>query len=250
MEFNLNTAIAERKTKTVYKDNDKIIKLFVKDYSKANILNEACNQARVEEGTNLNIPKLQQVTKINDCWALVIENIEGSTLEELIKQNPEKTEEYLNKLVDIQLDILSNRVPLLNQVKEKYARKITNSTLSETVKYELLHRIEGMKTHTKLCHGDLDPSNIIVTDKGHYYIIDWAHVTQGNASADSAKTYVTLSLEYSKEVADKYLDIFSQKSSIEKNLIQRWIPVVAGVMIIDGNDNKELHNWIDIVDYQ
>ena len=55
MELNLENPIMERKTKTVYRDNDKTIKLFVENYSKGNILNEALNQARVEEGTDLNI---------------------------------------------------------------------------------------------------------------------------------------------------------------------------------------------------
>lgn len=41
--------LAERKTKTVYRENDKTIKLFIEDYSKSSILNEALNQARVEE---------------------------------------------------------------------------------------------------------------------------------------------------------------------------------------------------------
>ena len=68
MEFNLDNPIAERKTKTVYKDGDKTIKLFVENYSKADILNEALNQARVEEGTDLNVPSLIAVTKINNRW--------------------------------------------------------------------------------------------------------------------------------------------------------------------------------------
>ena len=251
MEFNLNNVIAKRKTKTVYKDNNKTIKLFVETYSKANILNEALNHARVEEGTSLNVPKLLQVSKINNNWALVIEHIEGTTLEDLIKQNPSKKEEYLDLLVKIQLDVLSNQVPLLNPIKDKYKRKITESKLNDNIKYELLQRIEGMKTHTKLCHGDMNPSNIIIKDNGDYYIIDWAHVTQGNASADSARTYMLLCLDYGQEFADSYLDKFSQRSNIEKSLIQRWIPVVAGIQLIDGSDNKELlKQWIDIVDYQ
>ena len=39
MEYILNNPIAERETKTVYKDDGKTIKLFVENYSKANILN-------------------------------------------------------------------------------------------------------------------------------------------------------------------------------------------------------------------
>ena len=58
MEFNLNEPIAKRKTKTVYRDENKTIKLFVENYSKAAILNEALIQARVEENTDLKISKL------------------------------------------------------------------------------------------------------------------------------------------------------------------------------------------------
>ena len=83
MEYKLDTKIAERKNKEVFKEDGKTIKLFVKGYSKADILNEALTQARVEEGTNLKIPKLLEVTKINDRWALISEYIEGDTLEEL-----------------------------------------------------------------------------------------------------------------------------------------------------------------------
>ena len=119
MNYNLDNPIAERKTKTVYKDGDKTIKLFIENYSKADILNEALNQARVEEGTDLSITKLLEVTTINNRWALVSEYVEGTTIAELMEQHPEKTDEYLNWFVDIQLYILSKTVPHLNRIKEK-----------------------------------------------------------------------------------------------------------------------------------
>ena len=92
MHYNLDNPIAERKTKTVYKDSDKTIKLFVENYSKADILNEALNQARVEEGTALNVPKLLEVTKIDGRWGLVSEHIEGIPLNKLMEEHPEKEE--------------------------------------------------------------------------------------------------------------------------------------------------------------
>ena len=154
MNYNLNNPIAERKNKTVYKDGDKTIKLFVENYSKADILNEALNQARVEEGTDLNIPKLLEVTKIDNRWALVSEHIEGTTIAELMEQHPEKTEEYLNWFVDIQIYILSKTVPHLNRIKEKYKNRINKLDITDNAKYELLARLDGMKDHVKLCHGD------------------------------------------------------------------------------------------------
>ena len=49
-----SSVIAIRKNKTVYRNGDKCIKVFDIGYSKADVLNEALNQARMEE-TGLNI---------------------------------------------------------------------------------------------------------------------------------------------------------------------------------------------------
>lgn len=252
MQYNLNNEIAVRKTKNVYIDNNKTIKLFIEGYSKANVLNEALNQARVEEGTNLNIPKLIEVTKIENRWALVSEYIEGTPLNLLMEQNPEKIDEYLELFVDIQLKVLEKNVPLLSRIKDKFKRKITETNLiDENTKYELLQRLEGMKNHAKLCHGDFNPSNIIIKENGDYYIIDWSHVTQGNASADSARTFLLFSVEGKNDIAEKYLNLFSEKSGIDKRNIQRWIPIVAATQLMKEKENQDfLKKWIDVVDFQ
>ena len=253
MEINLNNPIAEREIKTVYRDNDKKIKLFIEDYSKANILNEALNQARVEESTDLNIPKLIEVKKIENRWALITEYIEGKTLEELMQENPERQDEYMELFVKIQLEVLSKKVPLLSTIKDKFKRKLTTATnINEEVRYELLQRLEGMKNHTKLCHGDFNPSNIIIQENGEYYVIDWSHATQGNASADAARTYLLFSMQGKNELAQKYLELFSKESNINKSNIQRWVPIVAATQMTKNKPEEQefLKKWIDIVDYQ
>ena len=47
--MNFDRVIAVRTNKTVYRDGDKCLKVFGEEYSKADVLNEALNQARVEE---------------------------------------------------------------------------------------------------------------------------------------------------------------------------------------------------------
>ncbi len=249
----LGEIIAERKTKTVYKIDGKTVKLFVENYSKASILNEALNQARVEEGTDLSIPKLLSVTQIENRWAIISEHIEGTPLNKLMEENPERMDEYLNLFVEIQLEVLSKRVPLLTPIKDKFRRKLTEATnINENIRYELLQRLEGMKNHTKVCHGDFNPSNIVIKGDGSYAILDWAHVTQGNASADSARTFLLFSMQGQNEIAEKYLNLFSAKSGIEKSNIQRWIPIVAATQMTKGKEDEQefLSKWIDIVDFQ
>lgn len=250
MYYNLENAIAERKNKTVYRDNDKTIKLFVENYSKSNILNEALNQTRVEE-TELNVPKLLEVTKIENRWALISEYIEGKSLQELMDENPEKLDEYMDMFIDVQLNILSKTAPMLNKLKDKMERKIAETDLSDTIKFDLNTRLAGMPKHNKICHGDFNPSNVIIKPDGIPYVIDWAHVTQGNSSADAARTYLLFNLSGKKEEAELYLQKFSEKSKIEKRYIQKWIPIVAAAHLSKANEEERafLMNWIDVVDY-
>ena len=54
------------------------------------------------------------------------------------------------------------------------------------------------------------------------------------------------------ELAEKYLNLFTEKSGLEKRGIQRWVPIVAAVQMKKGKtENREfLEKWIDVVDYE
>ncbi|MBQ9978382.1 MAG: phosphotransferase [Clostridia bacterium] len=245
------TVLAQRKHKTIYRDGDKTVKVFDKEYSKADVLNEALGQARIEE-TGLNIPKLLGVNVIDGKWAIVNEYIEGKTLAELMAENPEKKDEYIELLVDIQMEVHSKKSPLLTKLKDKMNRKISLSSLDATTRYELHTRLEGMPKHNKVCHGDFNPSNIIITEDGTPYILDWSHVTQGNASADVARTYLLFCLNGDTDGAEKYLNIFCKKSDTAKQYVQKWMPIVAASQSVKGNEEERefLLKWTDVVDYE
>ncbi len=247
----LDNVIAKREKKTVYRDGDFAVKVFNKAFSKADILNEALNQARIEE-TELNIPKLQSVTLVEGKWAIVSDFIEGKTLEKLMQENPEKQDEYLELFVDLQMQVHAQKCPLLNKLKDKMQRKISEADLDATTRYELHTRLDSLPKHKKVCHGDFNPSNIIIKDEGTAFILDWSHVTQGNASADVARTYLLFNLEGKKELAEKYLNLFCKKSDTAKQYIQKWLPIVAASQSVKGNkDEREfLLSWVDVVDYE
>ncbi len=247
----LDNVIATRTKKTVYRNGDDCIKVFDADYSKADVLNEALNQARVEE-TGLNIPKIRSVTMIDGKWAIVSEFIPGKTLAKLMEEDPDNKEKYIEQLVDIQLEVQSKECQLLTKLKDKMNRKISMSELDATSRYELHTRLEGMPKHKKLCHGDFNPSNIIISDDGKPYIIDWSHATQGNASADAARTYLLFRLASDNEGAEKYLRLFCKKSNTAMQYVQKWMPIVAASQSVKGNEHERqfLLSWVDVVDYE
>lgn len=249
--MNLDRVIAVRNSKTLYRDGDLCIKVFDESFSKADILNEALNTARVEE-TGLNIPKVIEVCKVDGKWAIVTEYIEGKTLASIMEEDPDNIDKYLEMFVDLQIEVQSHTCQNLNKLRDKMNRKIGEAELDATTRYDLRTRLEAMPKHRKLCHGDFNPSNIIVTGDGRLYVLDWAHATQGNASADAARTYLLFCLSGNTELAAKYLDMFCRKSDTARQYVQKWMPIVAASQSVKGNKEERefLLSWVDVVDYE
>ncbi len=237
--------------KELFKTEDGFVKVFGDTYTKAGILNEALNQARVEE-TDLNIPKIKAIEVVDGKWSIVMDYIEGTTLSELMRANPDKEDEYLGLFVDLQRTVLSKRVPMLNKLKDKMQGRISEAKLDATTRYDLHTRLDSLPKHFNLCHGDFHPSNVIITADGTPYIIDWAHATQGNASADVATTYLMFYLEGKEQLAEKYLSMYCLRSDTAKQYVQKWIPIVAASRLTKAKQEEDefLRKWIDVVDYE
>ena len=247
----LDRVLAVRNNKTIYRDGDDCVKVFGDDFAKDDVLAEALNQARVEH-TGLNIPKIKAVTMIDGKWAIVSEYIKGKTLDRLMAENPDKKHEYMEMFVDLQIKVQSCTCPLLPKLKDKMSRKISQADLDATTRYDLHTRLEGMPKHNKLCHGDFNPGNIIITDDGTPYILDWSHATQGNASADVARTYLLFWLNGDIDGAEEYLDLFCAKSGTDKQYVQKWMPIVAASQLSKGNPEERefLLRWVNVFDYE
>ena len=243
--------LAVRTSKIIYREGDTVVKVFDADYSKADVLNEALNQARVEE-TGLNIPRLIDVLVEDGKWAIRSEYVEGTTLAALMEKYPERTDEYLEFFVELQTEVHEKSCPLLAKLKDKMDRKICETDIDATTRYELHTSLESMPKHKKLCHGDFNPTNIVMTSGGVPYILDWAHATQGNASADVAQTYLTFMLSGRDDIAEKYLDLFCEKTGTAKKYIQKWLPVVAAAQSVKGRPEERelLLKWVNVVDYE
>lgn len=243
--------IAKRPEKIIYRDGDKVVKMFSAKYPKSDILNEALNQARVEE-TGLPIPALEEVSVINGEWAITMQYVEGKTLAQIMQEDPEHMDQYMEQFVDLQLMVQSKKCPLLNKLKDKMNRKIASLSgqLDATTRYELHTRLESMPKHNKVCHGDFNPSNIIIDNEGKPHIIDWSHVTQGNGAADAARTYLLFALK-DKKLADQYLDLFCKKTDTARQYVQQWMPIVAASQLVKRIPGEEdfLKSWVDVVDY-
>lgn len=246
----LEKLLSKGRYNEVYKSGDLAVKVFNESYKKEDVFTEALIAASVEP-LDLNTPKIVEVSQVDGKWAIAMECVEGKTLSQLMEENPNDIDKYVNMMVDIQIDMFSKKCPSLRKLKEKMTDKINSASIDDTKRYELLSRLESTPKHDKLCHGDFTPQNIIIDDKGQAHIIDWNHATVGNASADVARSYLWLSL-YNDKIADLYMNKFCEKTNTDKSYVQKWLPIVAAARLTKNiAEEKELiYKWIDVVEFQ
>ena len=243
--------LEEKSYKTVYREGNVIVKAFTPSHPMSDVFNEAYIHACVEDA-GVPVPKLLGVGMQDGGWAISMEYVAGKTLSELAKENPDRIDEYLEKLVDIQLAVGAYRVRNLRNTRMKMEDSIKTLTeIDASTRYELLQRIHGMAQHSKLCHGDLVPSNIVIKEDGSWCVLDWAHASAGNAGADAAITYMRFSLD-EPELAEKYLRLFCKKADMPIQYIQTWMPVVAAAQLTKHKEAERelLEKWISVAEYQ
>lgn len=248
------TELVRRGNKVVYDLGDKIAKVFNETKPVSDVFNEALNLARINE-CGIRSPKALEVTKLEGDeagWALITTKVPGVTLAEKIEVEPQRFGEYLEQFVDLQIEIHGYTSPLLNRQDDKYARMINSlEAINATTRYNLLERLDGLKKGTAVCHGDFNPSNVIVSEDGTLSVCDWAHATQGAPAADVAMTYLLFSLT-SKEQAEAYLDTYCERADMAKQIVRQWLPVIAASELARKRKVNEefLMSWVDVFDYQ
>lgn len=218
--------IAVRTGKTIFRDGDRVIKRFERDYPKADVISEALNQARIEE-TGLKVPRVIEVSETDGRTAIVSEYIKGCSLEQLMRNEPSRRDEYLQLLAAAQLEIHAAAAPLLPLLFQKLSRHIDSAAISPSAKKSLHRLLAGLPNAAEICHGDLVPSNLIVSEKGELFVLDWAHAAQGDGSADAAASYLKMRISGEIDAAESYLSVYCRGSGTDEELIKRWIPLAA-----------------------
>ena len=67
-----------------------------------------------------------------------------------------------------------------------------------------------------------------------------------------ARTYLTFHLRGAADIAEKYLDLFCEKSGTDKRYVQKWMPIVAASQSVKGNleERDFLLRWANVAEYE
>lgn len=240
--------INTRRNNKIYTDENFIYKIFNQGYDKRLVFLESFITAEVES-VGVNVPSILEVNFSDDKWRFKTDFIKGKTLFDLIKESPEKIDEYLDKMVKVHTSIHKFKCPKLPIQKQKLTDYIQAADLSEDMKVDLIDMLNASPKHQKLVHGNLTPHNIIVSENGDY-IVDWNHGAQGSASADVACTYIWMQMNM-PQYAETYLKKFCDATHTASKYVHNWIPIVAAAKLNNSNsDEKEiLKTLISVVEY-
>lgn len=130
--MNLDRIIAVSSTKTVYRDEDRCLKVFVRERNVSAVLREAMNQTLLREA-GLPVPEVEEITRVNDHWAIVSRYIRGVTLEQQLRSDPARAPERLRRLAQLQRQLHEKSCPALYRLRDGLAERRMPAALPAAV---------------------------------------------------------------------------------------------------------------------
>jgi aminoglycoside phosphotransferase (APT) family kinase protein len=181
----------------------------------------------VIETLNIPAPRVYGVETFQNRPVLLMDHVKGVSLNDIAIKNPEKTDECIGKVVELQALMhksFSNDFRPLKMVLN--GNIIASPGLSQEEKEQLISKLSKLPDGDALCHGDFHGGNILFDGK-NYSIIDWAEVACGAPAADACRSYLDYIMGEMK-YAEIYLDKYSALTGRSKEEVLAWLPVVAG----------------------
>ena len=246
------SVLLERTDKVVTRDKNTVLKIFGPSYKVSAILNEAMNEARAAE-TGLPVAKVIEVLKLRDHWCIRREWVEGRTLADVMAADKKNLMKYLREFVAIQCEIFSKTSERMGNLADKLDKQISASPLPKETRYDLHMKLQSFARGKALCHGDFNPTNVIITPEGEWRVIDWSHVRLGDPLADVARTYLLFWLAGYVAAAEKYMTLACDALKAKVADVQKWLPVVAAAESAKEQSKKNselLLHWASVVDYE
>ncbi|MCA0969211.1 aminoglycoside phosphotransferase family protein [Halobacillus litoralis] len=237
--------IARGNTADVFRKGNRIWKVF-KEYLPDGEAHKEAEKQSLVHSMGVPVPEVYGITSINGRQAIEMEFLQGDTLGDLFLASPERQQELLITSIQIQKKIHSMKVEGLESMSDKLHNQITAlNDLDESRKERLLEKLTIQAGGRMLCHGDFHLHNIICT-KPEYTIIDWVDATVGSPLADVSRTYL-LYLSFSRELADRYLDLYCKGSEVDIHDIHQWTPIMAAGRLSEGVETDDRNRLMDMI---
>jgi tRNA A-37 threonylcarbamoyl transferase component Bud32 len=212
----------------IYARDGIVAKVFREGQLKTQMYAEAFTLAMVES-LGIPAPKVYGVEMFAGRMAVLMDQVKGDSLLDLMIKNQEKIGEYLDMVVKLQKEMHMVESWSFRPLRMLLKTNISASPgLSPEEKNRLSAMLIKLPDEFYLCHGDFHGGNILY-DGESFKIIDWAEVCSGSPSADACRTYLDYHM-FDNTVAELYLGKYCDVSGRSREEILTWLPVVAGAV--------------------
>ena len=194
-------------------------------------------------------PSLLGIEQVFGRPASVWERVDGPSLWEQVVHAPDRSADVGRRLADVQLALFELVPPVtLPDQRDRLISKIrwsaANMDASLGVALELLPPRVG---RPRLCHGDLHPSNVIVSREGPV-LVDWFDASRGDRVADVARSLLTLLAHGAATpshlpgsdpatlavLTQAYLSRLQESLDISPDLLAHWQAINAAGRLAEG----------------
>jgi aminoglycoside phosphotransferase (APT) family kinase protein len=208
------------------------VKLYNAGASKHRPLREAAIQAFAET-LGLPVPAVHEVRQVGECWAIVMDRVEGVSFAEAVHRDPSALPRYLEQMVVLHRSVHRNEAIPLGGLRQRLAANIQVAPgLPASDRDRLLTRLRDMLDGDRLCHGDFHGRNVL-GDMQHPVIIDWLDATRGDPLADVCRSYV-LMRPSAPDLASSYLEAYCAMAGKAPRDVLRWLPFVAAARLAEN----------------
>jgi aminoglycoside phosphotransferase (APT) family kinase protein len=181
--------------------------------------------------------------------ASVWERIEGETLWQQALDRPDRSAHVGRRLAELQLELFE-LVPsvALPRQRDRVVSKIRVAAARvDAGLARALDLIPGPVGRLRLCHGDLHPSNVILSRDGPV-IVDWYDASRGDPVADVARTCMTLlgdgglgprhlpgsNGSMLDSLTNAYLERLWEPLELDRDRLERWQGINAVARMAEG----------------
>lgn len=193
-------------------------------------------------------PRLLGIEQIGGRPASVWERVEGTSMWQHVVDRPDRGPELGRLLANVQLRLFALVPPVtLPRQRDRLVSKIRRAASEDPSLAGALDLLPDQADPSRLCHGDLHPSNVIL-GRGEPMIVDWFDASRGDPVADVARTTLTLLGEGGSTprhlpgcdratlgvLTEAYLSRLRAQLAIADDLFARWRAVNAVARLAEG----------------
>ncbi len=183
----------------------------------------------------LPVPEPFDIVEIDGRQGAVLERFDGPSLSEVIRAGS-AVRCLADEFVALHHRLQGTTIAGLPDLAERLTAEIACSGLPEDVVARLQDRVRSEAGPVGLCHFDLHPDNVIVTEAG-WKVIDWLTAAVGPTVADFARSLLLgadTTNTSSAEFMVHYRNEGQRLRGLPSGTLDLWIGVVAAARLAEG----------------